>query len=221
MSIWRGKSAVPSVGPDIHIKYKFLGGLDDQYMDTATEAIGLARLMMRQVTSVMSGGVFALSVDQLQYFDYYFVCGGNPPSNSDFIIVQQTLLAINNGLFSQGLGIKVTNQGDSMGYVNLHTGKKTKKDWVAGRSMRTGNLVQRGNIHVDSNRLDTGPELSAKTVIHEASHRFASTGDFGEKGYTYDDSGLFRDVGLTHAEALNNAESYARFVMMSFLFPNG
>src|SRR5690606_23501550 len=46
-----------------------------------------------------------------------------------------------------------------------------------------------------------------------------STADFAEKGYTDDDTGAFRAPGLTPAEAPNNAESYARFVMMTFLFP--
>lgn len=118
------------------------------------------------------------------------------------------------------------------GYVNKHDNRfgvadklrsrfgSAKSGWTPGVDVRDSNkLTHRGAIHLDTARLDTGPELSAKTLIHEATHKFASCADFGEKGYTYDEDGTFRAPGLTHAEALNNAESYARFVVMSFLFP--
>jgi hypothetical protein len=231
MPISRGTQATPSVGAQIHLKFKaFSGG--DAYASEAADAVGLARIMIRQILSKVSGGPMNLTVNQLQVLDYYFVCGGTPISSGDFTVIRTTLQMTSNGLFGTGLNLKVTMAGDAMGYVNKHDSRfgisdklrakfgKSKSGWTPGVDIRDNNVrTHRGDIHLDSDRLDTGPELSAKTVIHEATHKFASTADFGTKGYTNDDDGLFRAAGLTHAEALNNAESYARFVMMAFLFP--
>lgn len=230
MAIWRGKSAVPSVGPEVHLKFKALGGATG-YANEATEAVGLARIMLRQMMTVLKGGAMGLTPGQLQIMDYYFVMGGNPPSPADIDIIRQTLILTSNGLGAQGLNVKVTLAGSAMGYVNMHdtaTGPLDKfrskfglgkKRWTPGVDVDYGTKTSWGDIHLDSDRLDTGPELSAKTLIHEATHKFASTTDFGERGYTDDVNGHFRANGLTHAEAMNNAESYARFVMMGFLFP--
>jgi hypothetical protein len=224
---------VPAVGPAIHVKWKFGGGLDDSYLDTATEATSLARLMVRQMVTKMRNGVAGLSGNQRDILAYYFVFGTGGQA-AEFPIIYQTVQLMANGLLGAGLDIKVTNQSGAAGYVKSHHSSyggmdklrakfgKPKAGWTAGQRVVGGErtLVHRGAIHVDTVRLDTGPELAAKTIIHEASHKFASTADFGERGYTHDADGTFRADGLTHAEALNNAESYARFIMMAFLFPN-
>lgn len=230
MPVWRGSSAVPSVGPEIHLKYAFLG-LSKEHKQGAVEALGLARIMLREILSVVNKGSTALTENQRAIMDYYFVFGGDPPSTNDFKVIQATLTMTANGLMGEKLNLKITEGGDAYGYVNKHdsrfglkeklrSGLGLKKSrWTPGIDYRSGTLTRRGDIHLDTDRLETGPELSAKTIIHEATHKFASTADFGEKGYTDDDTGAFRAPGLKHAEALNNAESYARFVMMSFLFP--
>ncbi|MHB1304693.1 MAG: hypothetical protein ACYCZB_14650 [Acidiphilium sp.] len=236
MTIWRGKTAMPSVGPQFHVSYKAFGGGPDYSADVA-QSMGLARIMIREILRLLKGGFESLTLDQKQVFDYYFCMNGEPTS-TDVTIVRETLTLIANGLNGQDLNVKVSSGNDgTIGYVNRRTSQVGSVKKLFGKKASTpgtvlakddgGNLAGgsgkafRGDIHIGRSRLDTGPELSAKTIIHEASHKFASTADFGEKGYTYDDDGLFREPGLTHAEALNNAESYARFVMMAFLFPNG
>jgi hypothetical protein len=231
MPIWRGTGAMPTVGPQIHLKYKMFGG-GDSYAGEATEAVGLARMMIREILSRMKGGPMNLTVGQLAAYDYYFVCGGAPPATGDFDAIRTTLTATSNGLFGGGLNLKVTMAGSANGYVNKHDSRfgigdkirsrvgGPKERWTPGVDFRDHNRpTHRGDIHLDSDRIDEGPELAAKTVIHEATHKFSSTADFGDKGYTDSTTGLFDAPGLTHAEALNNAESYARFVMMGFLFP--
>jgi len=69
-----------------------------------------------------------------------------------------------------------------------------------------------GDIHLKATVLTGDRKTALVAFIHEASHKFASTADFGDKGYTRDSDGMFKEAGLTKAEALNNAESYARFV---------
>jgi hypothetical protein len=228
MPIWRGTEAVPTVGPEFHLKYTSLGG-GDSYKQDVSEAPGLAHMMLRQIMSVTNNGPMGLTVNQLAIMDYYFVFGGAPPSTADFNVIHQVLNLTVNGLMGGGLNIKVTMSGAANGYVNPHHGGLRlkakvrakigpKARWTPG--VFSGLAVNRDDIHLDSDRLDNGTELAAKTVIHEASHKFASTADFGNRGYTKDDDGTFKAAGLTHAEAFNNADSYARFVMMSFLYPS-
>lgn len=218
MAIWRGSSAVPSVGPAIHLKYKFLGGLDGAYLDQAKSGVALARTMIRTMNGLVQTGYKSLASNQRDVMDYYFVLKGIPPTAPEYATLQQVLQLTCTGLMGKDLSIKVTNKGDAMGYVNLHRGGRSKGRWTAGTSR--GEAVKRGDIHLDSDRLDTGTEDSAKTIIHEATHKFASAADYGKSGYTNDEDGSFRADGLTREQALNNAESYARFVMMAYLYPN-
>lgn len=52
-----------------------------------------------------------------------------------------------------------------------------------------------------------------KDMIHEATHAYAKTDDHGESGYL-DKEGNYRAPGMTHPEAINNADSYAGFVLL-------
>ncbi|BFM13096.1 hypothetical protein R50072_32490 [Simiduia litorea] len=61
---------------------------------------------------------------------------------------------------------------------------------------------ERGHIHI---RLDDNENEMAQTIIHEATHRFAGTGDFA---YQHDGD---KWTNLSSGERLNNADSYAHF----------
>lgn len=229
MAIWRGSDAMPSVGPQVHLKFKLLGGGQD-YADSASEAIGLARIMMRYILTKLNKGAMALTVNQLQVLDYYFVLGGNPPAPGDIGIIRQTLQLTSNGLFSNDLNVKVkTGGGGTVGYANMHdsrfglmdkirtkTGAKSR--WTPGYDIEAGNRKTHfGDIHLSDSAMDRGPEYAAMTLIHEATHKFASTGDYA---YTSAATNFLYVAPLpTHAEALNNADSYSCCVMMAYLFP--
>ena len=59
---------------------------------------------------------------------------------------------------------------------------------------------------------DNNALQNASLFVHESTHKFASTADFGDKGYTTD-QGSYREDGLTKEQALMNAESYSRFAV--------
>ena len=71
-----------------------------------------------------------------------------------------------------------------------------------------------GDIH-----LAKGPilakklDLVAMTYIHEASHKFAQTKDHGGRGYLASRNLEYAEPGLTWSEALDNADSYAGYVI--------
>ena len=93
--------------------------------------------------------------------------------------------------------IKNSKEHGNKGFVhNYVTTGKIKNYWTVGT--RNGNPIARGAIHVDSTRFDTTNELSAKTIIHEASHKFASTADFGHKGYTRDETAAVLNANGSH-----------------------
>ncbi|MDE1897272.1 MAG: hypothetical protein KGH91_09365 [Rhodospirillales bacterium] len=215
MAIWRGQSAVPTVGPEFHVKYKVFGG-GTGYNAEAGRAVGLARQILTNTNTLMNAGWGGLSAVQQNYLKYYFRLAAAPNATT-LDIIKQTYILVRNGMFSTDLNLKVTISGDANGYVNSHKVSSKKSNHNAG--VRGGNAVKRGDIHLDSDRLDGDPEWAAKTTIHEASHKFASTADFGNIGYTDDDTYKFRAAGLTAAQAINNAESYAMFAMMSFMYP--
>lgn len=130
-------------------------------------------------------------------------------------------------LIQTGLGadtsIKIISKGDASGYVNTHAEAK-KDSWTQGTKTRsqdgtlltTARTVHRGDIHIKKRQLDRGVNPAAKTIIHEASHKFASTCDFGDRGAVWSNDVDFIADGLQPDEALNNAESYARLVLHVF-----
>jgi hypothetical protein len=110
--------------------------------------------------------------------------------------------------------------GNEHGYVRdypVDDKTKAKRPTIAAtpdilQSLREeGDLARKvkrrvGHIHIslDNARADTVERL-ARTILHEATHRYAGTGDFAYA----DHAGEFH--GATTAERINNAGSYAEF----------
>ncbi|WP_144185456.1 hypothetical protein [Elioraea rosea] len=220
MPIWRSKSnSAPSGDPAIHVKYSGLW-LSDERKAQATEAVTRARYMVAYVAAQISSLSSAQQSEAVQTYGGYFFRTGGGLGQPELDIIRPNLVLIQNGL-TQGVSIKITTMKGAAGYVKTHpTARKPR--WTKGTvslndsdGSATTKVMYRGDIHVGAARLDQGVKLAAKTVVHEASHKFASTADFGKRGYTYD-NGVFVEEGLTPEEALNNAESYARFVLHVF-----
>ena len=96
--------------------------------------------------------------------------------------------------FAKDQAIKDINpkkSGDERGYVNMGS---------------RGFWGSPGDIHLRFSLLDTDPpERLARTLVHEATHKYAGTSDSA-----YWPGAKFN--GLTHKEALGNADSYAMYV---------
>lgn len=70
-----------------------------------------------------------------------------------------------------------------------------------------------GDIHVKRSYIMNDQLQAVRILIHEASHKFAQTNDYGYKGYIKSDSLDFSVPGITAEECLTNADSYAYFCM--------
>ena len=79
----------------------------------------------------------------------------------------------------------------------------------------SGQTLSAGDIHIDQDSLDD-TELSIITFIHEATHKYAGTDDYDDRGYLENDGLDFLEPGLTKTEALNNADSYAWFCYSAY-----
>ncbi len=217
MTIWRGNSHVPSIGPKFHVQWAMLGGMDAHETDTAS-AVVEARKVLSYVKTGMDAGYKSFTDSQQAYLDKYFVLGSERPSEADFDEITKVLLLTHNGMFAAGLKVKISNTAASggfvtAGYVTRH--KNPRSDSVLKTRGNHAGMYS-GNIHLHQSELNT-PRSAVRTIIHEATHRYAGTGDFGEQGYTDGSLSLnFRQAGLTNAQALNNAESYAAFAIQFF-----
>lgn len=92
-----------------------------------------------------------------------------------------------------------------------------------GRSGQVSGGFWTGNrrIHLNIYKVATfssSPHLGAMLYLHEATHLYANTNDYGDEGYLeYHESKFeaqtmpYRAAGLTSAKALQNADSYAGF----------
>lgn len=86
---------------------------------------------------------------------------------------------------------------------------KRKAGKTVARRFDNDTLIARSDINIATSTLDKSTTLRVVTLIHEASHRYANTRDFGNKGYTNEEGTRFYSEGLTRSEAIINADSVA------------
>jgi hypothetical protein len=126
---------------------------------------------------------------------------------------------IKKALISTAVGIVGSHDiklSDTGNYVNVYNAPKV--DSSAVTDMKTGKGQHIGHIHVSREKVENSPAYAMITYIHEATHRYAGTVDYGDSGYFFLTQYLttgtvqWRAPGLTAAQALTNADSYALFV---------
>jgi hypothetical protein len=219
MTIWRSlRNSAPTGDPAIHVKYTGLS-ISTEKKDSATEAVVRARSMVSFVVAKLGSleEMNSSKVVSLRARNYFKLDG--PATQAEFDLIKSVLVMIQTGLNSD-MNIKVSPVAGKAGYVRRHDAPR-KARWTqgtrthdkAGNPLNASEDVYRGDIHITKEQLKKDIRYQAKNVVHESSHKFASTSDFGERGYTNDQGGAFRKTGLTKDEALNNAESYAQFVL--------
>lgn len=229
MAIWRGKSMHGSDGLKVHVEWEVFGGMK-KHKNIANESVELARKYVNDAYNGLQGNTFQQLPEAVQNTMTKYFCFAGTPSTADYQEILNVINLTRNGLNSNDLKLKISNSKSTtsggtttttVGYVKNYPKRDiralTKKDW---HKVPIGPKQGRhtGNIHVHQMVLQSNSKGS-DTVIHEATHRYAGTSDFGEAGYV--DSTLsrnFRAPGLTPAQALNNAESYASFVYWTGVF---
>ena len=158
--------------------------------------------------------------DVLKYARRYFLFGPHGPSVGQRNHMLAILVLTRNGLTGERT-VVIDEHGlnpDAMGWTSaIHVPNNEVANQQAQFPERrfypdatAQDHIMYGEINV-ADKLLVGPrKQGVMTFIHEATHRYANTLDFGEEGYSTDGVN-FNQAGLTNAMALQNAESYGWF----------
>lgn len=207
---WRSKTSIKTEGMKVHVKYDTLN-LNSGHKEQATDAVVMAREFMQVAIRCMANRD-TMDARAKALAAYYFKTSPQGPTQVEFNLIKSTLELIHNGI-NANISVKFVNKEHVAGYINPYKHWGAKSHHTKVTNQMTGKTRKRGDIHLGINALRQEGGIAAMVFIHEASHKFAGTADFGERGYTWVEDGTFRDEGLTKVEAFNNAESYGRFVM--------
>ena len=144
----------------------------------------------------------------IQHARTYFLIPDVGPPFEQWSEILAVLELTYNGLNSD-VTLKLGADDDD-GYVNTHQvaqGTPGSIRYSDGTHWTTDGHA----IHIDKKKMLRDADHGVITLIHEATHRYANTWDHGLAGYRKEDDSDWRLPGLTVAEALHNADSYAHF----------
>lgn len=189
----------PSKGNSITAKYPATKFVLSRKKKVRIEAVVVtAREWLEKVTKKLNEKSMSEKVKKWanKYFKTDLAKG---PLADDLKKIKKAILDTSKGINKQ-LPIKIYADKGVYGYVNIESiGKK---------------VVRMGDVHVSPGLFSEKKNLhlAIVTFIHEATHRFAGTDDFGDKGYIDNDGNKFWKSGITKSNALENADSYAWFI---------
>ncbi len=181
---WFGSDSKTSFGK-VRLKHRELF-FSREAERNSIETVEKAYSAVRQTIAVMMSGGTKAKRKLDQAMQTYFKCDNT-------LKVMATLELVQNGM-KGGYSLKTSNTSFSRN-VNFFGDKPDEVDHVR-------------RDYIMNNRFQ-----AVRALIHEATHKFADTEDFGEKGYIYADGSDFREQGITYDECLINADSYAYFCM--------
>jgi hypothetical protein len=191
-------------GMTLQLKHK---GISLAKTDAAkiTGSVARAKSMLSTTIAAISCGPGQKERDLA---DKYFLTNGGP-SQAEWQAIQSKLELIYNSL-NTDMTIKLGADGahGNVKYTTVAAGTPGSFQDTNG-----DHITFAGHeLHVSKKTLLKSPELGAITVLHESSHKYANTNDYDKAGYRKEDDSGWCATGLTPANALNNADSFAYFV---------
>lgn len=220
--IYFAKKQLGSVtGAEVHVRYSyaavFQGSVDTKLTDAINEGMAALAYTINYMDNTDSN---SLNINFKRFFEKYYLSRNF--TDLEMLGAIGSVLSLTLEGLSGTNTIKVYSKAENdpqkrtAGYVNNYfakSGNQKHRNLGIYHGANGAKAAYKGDIHMGISTVKKGSQLSnAVTFIHEATHKYASTTDFGEKGYT-SEFGLYREAGLTTAQALMNAESHARFVV--------
>jgi len=197
--MYRDTSITPSAGGGkIRLKHRELF-LSDSMKKATEQTVTDARFKVLTARARLSISPMPAAVATA--LDRYFKSGAAPTAATTNGVAA-ILELISNGI-NADVNIKVSYINKA--YLDPGDVREDVEGYVRGQNV--------GDIHVTPEYIKGNRFQAVRVFIHEASHKYASTDDFDEKGYIWADGSDFRQPGITAAECLRNADSYAYFVM--------
>lgn len=193
-------------------------GLSQLETQQLTQAVSVSRTILPHVLGQLCWPQSGTKDARNARLSRYFLTGPGTPAPDELNTIYKTLELVKNGINAK-INVKVAPDDDAYGYVGSKFGAAGALRGVFSPrhnlGTRDGKTVSRGDIHVDQDTLGD-EDLMVITFIHEATHKYASAADHGKSGYL-DNNGLTFDApGLTKAQALKNADSYAWFCFAEY-----
>lgn len=204
---YKGSNAPPTQAESDMLKEAY-----DFALDMAAEAIAEIRKSSGGNHTQWTGALMATETND-RLLDHYF---GPKLDALDYNIILTTMLDTRRGLLDNSGTNRLTiyNKNTTRnGFVRTYSANNNyNADRPIVNSHNFKNKIagqlkpkRKGHIHLNLNR---GSSLAmARTLLHEATHRFSGTADFS---YLWDAA---KFNGLSKAEKINNADSYAHYAV--------
>ena len=215
---WSTTTKKISGGSSVTIAHtKLNGALSGTEMTTAAEVVATARTYVANAKRLASAATWS-DATKAAATKCFLTPAGGPDEKTRLLIIK--VLTMTSAGIAGNTTIKVGSSADANGYVNLHKDFLHKFTSNKVTDLKSNKSTYIGDAHVDRAYIASGTENRPRailTFIHEATHRYAGTVDFDDKGYIsatnyFAGNGImFREPGLTAAQAAINADSYAVF----------
>ena len=143
---------------------------------------------------------------------YFKTDANNGPDDGELAAIKAVLANTSNGIGQKfTINVHVDAADDAYGYVTHYVSSNGHGHL---RDSDDDLIASKGPIHVQHTLFSPtrNLHLAVITFIHEATHRYANTFDFDDKGYIDNDGDKFWSAGITKNDALLNADSHAWFI---------
>ena len=171
-----------------------------------------ARQLLATTLAQLNAG---LSPEAKKLAAHYFLTPPAGPSSKDLAFIKNIILLTSNGLGSDQtikVGETVAKPGDNRnlgGMVAYSRAAASKPHHSTVTDLGDGSKWRTGAMQIDQAGLLGGGDWPVCILVHEATHKYAGTGDYSYFDYSGDKPlATFTD----RVQALQNADSYAWFV---------
>lgn len=228
--------SISVAGAQVHLRYDFSLWTSTSTIKSNLQApiqhgISAVNFLHDQIQSASTSGIKNDYEFRELLHKYFFVDRNSHIDEITWLTLRAVLHCMKVG-FQGSNTIKIYSENANSlvgGYVKTYRGAdaKQKHRTLGFRTYEEGNTIKvskgfRGDIHINSGVLAGRSNLTnAVTFVHESSHKFADTADFGFKGYVCNKTGNYYEDGLTHDQALMNADSFANLIVQYYFMANG
>lgn len=218
---------VPGTGPTFYIVSRPGAQVTLVEQQVFTAAMAQARTAIHRAYAITilriagtPAGVGAVPAHFDQLLDYCFRPGA--AAGATRLTVRDNLVRIRNGLWGHDVQIVDSNPnrgGIASGYVRCSYSEIFRTRDAAREQSFAGRIHIRFGAYNAANT-PVNQRNAATTIVHEATHKFCGARDWIYNGGGFQGHAAFAAIGvvpplpaMTNAEGLNNADSYAEFVM--------
>jgi len=187
------------------------GGVGPNALETTqlTQAVTVSQTILLRILAQLAWPEKGSKDARNARLERLFLTDARGPAGDALDTIYKKLELVVNGIKAK-VNVKVAPDVNHYGYIGFMPGHLGVVRGVVSRRHNLakvdGKLSSFCDVHIDQSTLpDT--VLSVITLIHEATHKYASTNDH----FYLKNDGITYDGAITRAQALNNADTFAWF----------